>query len=252
MVGASRCGSSERAGPLGLLVDDPLLHQVIGHRYAAGRTAYGHLPVGGARRVHALLGYVNGDAAHLLDFDQWPAAGADDGAHDRFGHVHLPLDHGLLVVGGHLVEGGSGGRCRCGRRVGRRPDSFGRGRGRGRGSRGGRHTQPVRVGVGQRRAGRVLRQDRVDGYRAAGQAQVEQVVGHRTQEPGAVVVRHRRRRLQDAGLVDQSDYAVRAEYVVPVGDIEKKIALEYTVVRGGSNKGRVGYLLNTKTNRENA
>jgi len=174
---------------------------------------------------------VDGDAAHLLDLDQRPAAGADNGAHDRLGHVHLPLD-GLLVVGGHLVQGGRGGRSSRCRRVRRRPHRLGRRRGCGRGRRCRRHAQPVRVGVGQRRAGRVLRQDRVDGYGAASQAQIEQVVGHGAQKPCAVVVCYRRGRLQDAGLVDQADYAVRAKYVVPADNTKKK-TLEYITVSDG-------------------
>jgi len=114
---------------------------------------------------------VNGDAAHLLDLDQRPAARADDRAHDGLGHVHFAL-HRLLIVGGYLEKGGGGGRGRGGRRGTDR--LAGRRRGRG-------HAQAIRISVGQSRAARVLRQDRVDRQRSASQAQVEQLVGHRAQ-----------------------------------------------------------------------
>jgi len=80
------------------------------------------------------------------------------------------------------------------------------------------YAESVRVRVGQRRAGRVLRQDRVDRYGTTRESQVEQVVGDRAQEPGTVMMRYRRGGLQDARLIDQPYYTARAQNIVPASE----------------------------------
>ena len=75
------------AGPLGLLLADLLLHQVLGRADGLRRAHQRDDPVTGARPEHALLGDLDGGTAEVLDLHQITAARAQDGADDVLAHL---------------------------------------------------------------------------------------------------------------------------------------------------------------------